>query len=366
MAGKTTPLAANHRALGARFTEFGGWQMPVQYTGVVAEHLAVRQACGLFDVSHMGEVEVRGPKALDFVQWVLTNDVIKAAPGRVQYNLLCTHEGGIIDDLLVYRHEDYVTLVLNASNTEKDLKWLMALAQEAPHSGQVELLNIGTQRAILAIQGPQASAAMEAVGLDVSDLPYMGFKQLGKDGEIIISRTGYTGELGYELYIPASGASDWWDKFAALEGEITVSPAGLAARDTLRLEMGYTLYGNDIDETTNPWEAGIGWAVKMNKGNFIGKDALTELKGKSRRSLVGFTVEGRGIARSGYEILVDGTPVGEVTSGSISPSLNVGVGLAYIETDSCSEGDLVDILVRGKPVQARIATPPFVPSRVRD
>ena len=365
MAGNVTPLAASHKALGARFTEFGGWEMPVQYTGVPREHLAVRQACGLFDLSHMGEVEIRGPKALDFVQWVMTNDVLKLAPGRVQYSLLCNTDGGILDDLLVYRHTDYVTLAVNASNTDKDLDWLHSLAQEAPYKGQVEIVNVGKDRAILAIQGPLAPKAMQAVGLDVLDLPYMAFRLMGQHGEIMISRTGYTGEVGYELYMPACQGVFWWDRFLALQENLGIQPVGLGARDTLRLEMGYTLYGNDIDEATNPWEAGIGWAVKLNK-EFVGKEALVRLEPSTQRHLVGFKMEGRGIARSGYPVMVDGISKGEVTSGSISPSLNVGIGLAYLKAGIGQVGDLVDVVIRGKSVSARVTATPFVPSRVKD
>lgn len=365
MADKVTPLAPSHKALGARFTEFGGWEMPVQYTGIAREHLAVRKACGLFDLSHMGEVEIRGPKALEFVQWVMTNDVLKLAPGRAQYSLLCNTDGGIIDDLLVYRHTDYVTLAVNASNTDKDLDWLSLMAQEPPYKGQVEIVNVGENRAILAVQGPLAPKAMQAVGLDVLDLPYMAFKLIGQDGETMVSRTGYTGEVGYELYMPAEQGALWWDKFLALQDSLGMRPIGLGARDTLRLEMGYTLYGNDIDETTNPWEAGIGWAVKLNK-EFVGKEALVRLKPTTGRHLVGLQMEGRGIARNGYQVMVDGISKGEVTSGSLSPSLNIGIGLAYLETGFGHEGDLVDVMIRGKLVPARITTTPFVPSRVKD
>ena len=366
MAANVTPLAPNHKALGARFTEFGGWEMPVQYTGVVDEHLAVRQTCGLFDLSHMGEVEVRGPMALDFVQSAMSNDVSKLKPGRVQYSLLCNEDGGIIDDLLVYRHTDYVTLAVNASNTVKDLDWLESLAMQPPYRGEVDILNVGQERAILAVQGPLAPRAMQAVGLDVLDLPYMSFKLIGQHGEMMVSRTGYTGEVGYELYLPADDAVSWWDKLMALTDSIGIKPVGLGARDTLRLEMGYTLYGNDIDESTSPWEAGIGWAVKLDK-EFIGREALARLKAVApQRRLVGFEIEGRGIARSGYQVMIEGALKGEVTSGSISPSLNIGIGLAYVDAASSGEGNPIDVIVRGKAVPARIASAPFVTSRVKD
>ncbi|NMB46921.1 MAG: glycine cleavage system aminomethyltransferase GcvT [Firmicutes bacterium] len=366
MAGKVTPLANHHKARGARFTEFGGWQMPVQYKGIIEEHLAVRRACGLFDLSHMGEIEIRGPLALDFAQGLMTNDVSKLAPGRVQYSLLCNETGGIIDDLLVYRHPDYVTLAVNASNTDKDLDWLQRMAARPPYRGKVEVLNVGERRAILAIQGPQAPKVMRSVGLDVLDLPYMAFRLLGQNGEIMVSRTGYTGEIGYELYMPASDAVTWWERFLGLANSVDIEPVGLGARDTLRLEMGYTLYGNDIDETTTPWEAGIGWAVKLDK-EFIGRTALLEAKAQGpQRRLVGFVVEGRGIARPGYPVYIEGELRGEVTSGCISPSSNRPVGLAYVDSAWAEAGTSIEILVRGRAVAGRITSVPFMPSRVRD
>ncbi|NMB12426.1 MAG: glycine cleavage system aminomethyltransferase GcvT [Firmicutes bacterium] len=366
MAGNVTPLAARHKALGARFTEFGGWEMPVQYTGIIDEHLAVRQACGLFDLSHMGEVEIRGPLALEFAQRLMTNDILKLAPGRVQYSLLCNEAGGIIDDLLVYRHPDHVTLAVNASNTVKDLDWLQQMAAKSSYRGQVEIVNVGAERAILAVQGPLAPTAMQAVGLEVLDLPYMAFRLLGSKEELMVSRTGYTGEIGYELYLPATEATSWWDRFMELGDSLGLKPIGLGARDTLRLEMGYTLYGNDIDETTTPWEAGIGWAVKLDK-EFLGREALRETKARGlKRRLVGFKVEGRGIARPGYPIQVAGEIVGEVTSGCIAPSLNEAIGLAYVDLAWAKEGTLIETLIRNRAVTAKTVSVPFVPSRVRD
>ena len=366
MAGNVTPLAASHKALGARFTEFGGWEMPVQYTGIIDEHLVVRQRCGLFDLSHMGEIEIRGPLALEFAQRVLSNDVRKVTPGRVQYSLLCNEKGGILDDLLVYRHADYVTLVVNASNTDKDLDWLRRVAREPLYQGKVEISNVGAERAILAVQGPLAPKVMNAVDLDVLDLPYMAFRLLGRRGELMVSRTGYTGEVGYELYLPAADAVTWWERFMGVKESIGIQPVGLGARDTLRLEMGYTLYGNDIDETTNPWEAGIGWAVKLDK-EFIGREALLQTKAQGlQRCLVGFRVDGRGIARPGYPVQVSDELKGEVTSGCISPSLDKAIGLAYLDHTCAEEGTLLEVIVRGKAVAAQIVSLPFVPSRVRD
>lgn len=366
MASNVTPLAASHRLLGARFTEFGGWEMPVQYTGIIDEHLAVRERCGLFDLSHMGEIEIRGPMALEFIQGVLSNDVFKLAPGRVQYSLLCNHMGGILDDLLVYRHQDHATLVVNASNTDKDLDWLRQVALQPSYRGKVEIVNVGEERAILAVQGPLAPKAMQAVGLDVLDLPYMAFRLLGQEGELMVSRTGYTGEVGYELYLPVAHAVTWWERFMGLGERIGIKPVGLGARDTLRLEMGYTLYGNDIDETTSPWEAGIGWAVKLDK-EFIGREALLQTKAQGlKRRLVGFRVEGRGIARPGYPVQVSGEPKGEVTSGCISPSLDQAIGLAYLDHTCSKEETPIEVIIRGKAIAAQIVSLPFIPSRVRD
>lgn len=366
MDSKVTPLVASHKALGARFTEFGGWEMPVQYTGIIDEHLAVRRACGLFDLSHMGEVQIRGPMALEFAQELMTNDVLKLKQGRVQYSLLCNEMGGIIDDLLVYRHPEHVTLAVNASNTDKDLEWLQRQAANPRYQGKVEIVNVGAERAILAVQGPLAPKAMQAVGLEVSDLPYMAFRLLGDNGELMVSRTGYTGEIGYELYLPAADATRWWDRFVDLRDDIEIRPVGLGARDTLRLEMGYTLYGNDIDETTTPWDAGIGWAVKLDK-EFIGRKALLEAQVQGpKRQLVGFVMDGRGIARPGYSVLVSGEPKGEVTSGCISPILNKAIGLAYIDPGCTDEGSSIEIVIRGKAIAAHIASTPFAASRVRD
>ncbi|NLA58301.1 MAG: glycine cleavage system aminomethyltransferase GcvT [Firmicutes bacterium] len=366
MAGRVTPLDDHHKRLGARFTEFGGWEMPVQYSGIIDEPLSVRQGCGLFDLSHMGEVDIRGLLALEFAQWVLTNDVLKAAPGRVQYSLLCSETGGIIDDLLVYRHPDYVTLIVNASNTAEDLEWLLQQANKPPYRGKVAIVNVGEERAILAVQWPKAPEVMEAAGLgEVLDLPYMAFCLLGDNGELMVSRTGYTGEIGYELYMPAGDAAHWWERFMMLAEPMGLKPVGLGARDTLRLEMGYTLYGSDIDESTTPWEAGLGWAVKLSK-EFIGRDALAASKGRHSRLLVGFVLHDRGIARGGYTVQAEGQPIGKVTSGCISPTLNRAAGLAYVDISRSKPGTPVQIVIRGKEAAAEIAPLPFVPSRVKD
>ena len=353
---KRTPFHDIHAALGAKLVPFAGYEMPVQYpAGITAEHKAVRVACGVFDVSHMGELLVRGPQASAFVNHVTTNDVSKLAVGQAHYSMLCNTRGTIEDDCLVYRLADHYMVVVNASNKDKDLAHLRA--QLAGFDATIE--DVSEALALLAVQGPQAEAVLATLTTqDLAAIPYYWFVE----GEVagvrgIISRTGYTGEDGFELYLPAEGAPAVWDALMAT-GQVT--PCGLGARDTLRLEMGMALYGNDIDDTTTPYEANLGWIVKLAKGNFVGREALQRQKEQGiPRRLVGFTVDERAIPRHGHAVFHDGAPSGEVRSGTMSPSLGIPIGTCYLPTPAAAEGTAFEVEIRGKRVPARVVKPPF-------
>lgn len=354
---QTTPLHDRHVQLNAKLVPFGGFAMPVQYpSGITAEHKAVREAAGLFDVSHMGEFAVGGPGAEDFVSYVTTNDPASLAIGQAQYSAMCFESGGIVDDLVVYRMaEDVYRLVVNAANIEKDWAHVSSYADRF----DIDLRNESEEIALLALQGPLAQAALDP--LTDTDLEAIGFYWFAV-GEVagvpaVISRTGYTGEDGFELYVAPEGAGELWD--ALLRGDIGVTPAGLGARDTLRLEMGYALYGSDIDDETTPLEARLGWLVKLDKGDFVGRAALQSQKvdGVARR-LTGIRLVERGFPRPGYEVLCDGKPVGPVRSGTVSPSLGYGIATAYLPTDASADAD-VRIVIRGTEVRGEIARTPF-------
>lgn len=357
---KRTAFYAIHQSLGARIVPFAGFEMPVQYAGIIQEHRCVRTSVGMFDVSHMGEFEVRGKDAAEFVQQITINDVSKLVPGKVQYSAMCYPDGGIIDDLLVYRMEDRFFLVVNASNTEKDFTWI-----EQHRSGDVELADRSDEISLLAIQGPDCIQTLQKLtNVSLSEIPYYNFVQTELAGvEMIVSRTGYTGELGMELYFPSEVATgeQVWQAVMEAGKEFGIQPIGLGARDTLRLEMGFRLYGNDIDQTTNPLEAGLGWITKLGKGDFIGRDALLKIKQEGlKRQLVGFVAEGRAVARHGYEVRKNGSTVGMVTSGTFSPSLERNIGMAYVDAKSSGLGDTVSIPVRNAEVQAKITEIPFL------
>ncbi len=353
---RRTPLHDRHRALGAKLVPFAGYEMPVQYpAGITAEHKAVRERCGVFDVSHMGEFVVRGPQATEFVNHVTTNDVAKLAVGQAHYSTLCNERGTIEDDCLVYRHADHLVVVVNASNRDKDLAHV--LRYKGAYDCTVE--DASDDIALLAVQGPEAEEVLRPLtATDLSAIKYYWFAE----GEVAgvpctVSRTGYTGEDGFELYCPADRAGELWDALLAT-GRVT--PCGLGARDTLRLEMGMALYGNDIDDTTNPLEANLAWVVKMAKGDFVGRAALEAFKaaGVTRR-LVGFTVAERAIPRHGMPVLVAGAPSGEVCSGTMSPSTGVPIGLCYVPAASAADGSAIEIDVRGRRVPAAVTKPPF-------
>jgi aminomethyltransferase len=360
---KRTPLNSAHRRLGGRMVEFGGWDMPVQYTaGTMTEHLRTRTHAGLFDVSHMGEIDVRGPDAIPFINRLTSNDVTKLIDGQAQYSALTTPEGTVIDDLLVYRFaEDYLLLVVNAGTTDKDWDWIKS------HQGDenVELQNVSADYCQIAIQGPDALAILQPLTpVPLSEIKYYHFRQGEVDGvPSIVSRTGYTGEDGFEVYAAADKAEQIWNKileagdFGADDG---VLPCGLAARNTLRLEAGMCLYGHEIDETTTLLEANLGWICKLNKGEFIGRGRLAKQKEEGiKRKLVGFEVTDRGIARDGQDVLIGGQRAGQVTSGSPAPFLKKNIGMAYVPIDSAKEGGAIEIDVRGRLVGAQIVPLPF-------
>ena len=375
---KTTPLHAVHAALGAKMMPFGGYDMPVQYTSILDEHRAVREAAGLFDVSHMGEVWVRGPEALAFVQRLVTNDASKLFPpgggpdgapyGRVMYTVMCREDGTAVDDLLVYRMAgDAFFLVINAANIEKDLAHIRRLHAEAGLDCTVE--DVSDETALLALQGPRAFDILRDVtDLPVDDLPYYHFLRPAP-GEFlgcqraILSHTGYTGEKGLEIYCEPARAAAVWDALMTAGAPYGLRPAGLGARDTLRLEAGYCLYGHELDDETNPLEAGLGWVVKLDGRDFTGSEALRRVKeAKPARRLVGFVMEERGIPREGYALVdEDGRPLGAVTSGSQSPVLGQGVGLGYVPNDPAytTPGAPLWVDVRGRRLKATVAKPPF-------
>lgn len=362
---KTTPLHAVHEQLGARMMEFGGFEMPVQYSGIIDEHMAVRQDAGLFDVSHMGEVLIRGEHAFDFVQHLITNNAAPLYDGRALYTVMCTPEGGIIDDGLVYRRSDTEYLmVLNAANIERDLSWMRA------HNPMgTTLQNISDETALLALQGPRAfEIAQPFLDAPLDELSFYHFWERGGGAflgcdEAMISRTGYTGEPGLELYVPADQAEHVWTALLDAGAEHGLKPAGLGARDTLRLEAGLCLHGNDITEGTNPYEAGLGWLVKLGKDEFLGRDALREIHDRGpERSLVGFVATERGIPRHDDVLQApDGTPIGVVTSGTQSPLLDTGIGLGYVpnKPQYTEDGQSLRVASPRRTFAVDVTEPPF-------
>jgi aminomethyltransferase len=360
---KRTPFDDIHVASGAKMVEFAGYNMPIQYQGIIAEHKRVRSTVGVFDVTHMGEFEVRGKNAFEFVQKMTTNDVTKLSEGRVQYSSMCYDDGGIVDDLLVYHCGDYIQLVVNASNLDKDFNWLKDHAQ-----GDVQLIDKSDETSLLAVQGPKSKDVMKKLtDINLEALEYYHFTH-GKVAGIncLLSRTGYTGEHGYEIYFDADLVlgKKMWDAIFEAGAEFSIEPIGLGARDSLRLEVGYCLYGNDIDKTTNPLEAGLGWITKIAKGDFVGRGPIVALKEAGlKRKLVGMTVEGKSFPRHGYEIAVNGTVCGHVTSGTVSPMIEKGIAMGYVPAEYSALGSIVNILIRNQPVPATVVKLPFVENR---
>ena len=356
-----TPLFDRHVALGAKLADFGGWEMPIEYTGTVGEHTAVRESVGIFDVSHMGKMRITGPGAVDFVNTLVANDVHRIGDGQAQYSMLCTEDGGIVDDLIVYRFgQDDIFIVPNAANAAT----VVAAFREAVPAG----ITIDDQHhalGIIAVQGPRCAEVLTALGLP-TDHDYMAMVEATWQGHrVLVCRTGYTGERGFELIAPSESLGALWDALAEQVAAVGGQPAGLGARDTLRTEMGYPLHGQDISLDTSPVEAGLGWAVGWDKPTFRGRDVLVAQKatGPTRR-LRGVRMVGRGIPRPHMQVQHNGRVVGETTSGTFSPSLRQGVALAYLPA-SIPVGEAIQVDVRGSLVDAEVVAPPFVDSHVR-
>ncbi|HET7224946.1 MAG TPA: glycine cleavage system aminomethyltransferase GcvT [Candidatus Eisenbacteria bacterium] len=354
---KRTPFYEFHRQLGAKLVEFAGFEMPLRYTGDQREHLAVRNAAGLFDISHMGEFRVRGRQAGAFLQRMVTNDVLGAEVGQAVYSPMCRPDGGIVDDLIVYRFADHWMVVVNASTTAKDFAWLK---EHVP--AEVSIDDDSDDTALLAVQGPRAAEMLRGhipdAALALGTYRFLEGRLFGAPA--IVSRTGYTGEDGFELYFDRAHAAPVWEGLMAAGGAVGLEPVGLGARDTLRLEMGYMLYGNDIDDTTTPIEAGLGWTVKFDAGDFLGRDALLAQKQHGTlRKLVGFALEGRRVPRHDMVIEAEGRPVGVVTSGSFSPSLKQGIGMGYVEPAYARLGTPLEIAANGARLDAKVVKRPF-------
>jgi aminomethyltransferase len=357
-----TPFYNAHLALKAKMVPFAGWEMPVMYTGIIEEHNLVRTKAGLFDTSHMGEIEIEGKDAQALVQKLITNDISRMSINQALYSPMCRDDGGIIDDIIVYKFsEQHFMLVVNASNLQKDYQWITAQSRGL----KVNLNNISSRTALLALQGPQSRHILQKLlKFDISQLNYYWFKKEDIVGlPAIIARTGYTGELGYEIFITGASADrllELWNLLLEKGNYFGLGPCGLGARDTLRLEMKYALYGNDIDDSTNPLEAGLEWTVKFQKGDFNGHRALLKIKEKGlKRKLVGFQMLDRSIARHGYGIFNNGKKVGEVTSGSFAPSLGKGIGMGYVAIELADIDTEIEIDIRDKKYKARIVKTPF-------
>lgn len=356
-----TPLHDEHKALGARMVPFGGWDMPVQYSGVMAEHHAVRQAAGLFDVSHMGRVAVRGKGAEAFLDHITTNDVKKMTDGRCQYSLLCREDGGIVDDIIISRNlaEDYL-VVVNASNRAKDFSWMQS--QIRTGIDDVVLTDESDVWGLVAIQGPKSVKIVEKFfNQDVSALSYYHFKKtVWKDATIILWRTGYTGEDGFEIFVPTVLVANLWRELLFFGKDDGLLPVGLGARDTLRLEAAYSLYGHELSDSINPLEAGLGWVVKFDKGDFVGREALIKVREKGvMRTRIGFELSEAGIARDGCGVFCGDKKIGVVTSGTHSPTLGKAIGLALVDAGSIREGDNILLDIRGKKKNGLVVKTPF-------
>jgi aminomethyltransferase len=356
---KNTALSDKHIQLGAKMVPFAGYNMPVQYAGINAEHETVRKGVGVFDVSHMGEFIIKGDKALSLIQRVTSNDASKLYDGKVQYSCLPNEDGGIVDDLLVYRiDEKTYMLVVNASNIEKDWNWISKFNTDG-----VDMKDISDRTSLLAVQGPKAAEALQSLtDIDLGSMEYYTFKKgkfAGIDN-VLLSATGYTGAGGFEIYVDNKDAERVWDAVFKAGEAFGIKPIGLGARDTLRLEMGFCLYGNDIDDATSPLEAGLGWVTKFNK-EFTNSAALQQQKQDgTKRKLVGFEMIDRGIPRHDYEIVgADGSVIGKVTSGTQSPSLQKAIGMGYVKNEFAKEGTEIFINIRDNKIKAKIVKPPF-------
>ena len=363
---KTTPLLDLHKELGAKLVPFAGWNMPIQFAGVLSEHTCVRERVGLFDVSHMGEIEVKGKDAKNFLQFLLSNNVEKMFDGSILYSLMCYETGGVVDDLLAYRFsENHYFLCVNASNSDKDYDWIARHAS----SFNVNIKNTSSETSQLALQGPDAKNVLQSLcDISLDDLSYYNFRKgMVNNVESLISRTGYTGEDGFELYLSPEKVSEVFRSLMEQGRSYGVQPIGLGARDTLRIEMGYPLYGNEIDNNPTPLDAGLGWVIKFDKGEFLGRGSLLKQKeqGSLRRKLVGLKLLTRGVPRAHYQVFKNGESVGEVTSGTFSPTLNTGVGLCYVSSEYSDIGNHLDVKIRDQLVATEVIQLPFVPSHVK-
>lgn len=355
---KRTPLYSIHRRLGAKMVEFAGWEMPVRYRGVIEEHLAVRKRAGLFDVSHMGEIEVRGARALDSCQRLTANDLSKLRVGQAQYNLLLNEQGGVVDDCVVYRlGADHLFFCVNAANADKDFRWIRERA-----GGDAEAENTSSRYVQLALQGPRAEEVLRGLtSLRLEEIKpfYFSFGEVASV-RCLVARTGYTGEDGFELFCDADQGAQLWLSLLEAGRGLGLEPCGLGARDTLRLERALPLYGHELDEETTPLEAGLEWVVKFAKGPFLGREALLKQREEGiSRKLVGIEMVEPGIARGGYRIFKAGNPIGQVTSGTKSPTLGKAIALAYVPATEGIAGNRLEVEIRGRRVQARVVSLPF-------
>jgi aminomethyltransferase len=355
---RTTPLNATHRKMGAKMVDFGGWDMPVQYSSLLEEHHAVRQRVGVFDVSHMGEIEIRGPEALKLVDYVSTNNASKLKIGQAHYSALLYEHGGFVDDILVHKvADDHYFICVNASNQDKDYEHIAA-----HNKFDCTVENAGEKYAQIAIQGPRALETLQKLTpVELAPIKYYWFTDGVVSGTPArIARTGYTGEDGFEIYVSPNEAPRIWDEILAAGAEFGIKPAGLGARNTLRLEAKMALYGHEMDATITPWEADLAWIVKLDKGDFVGREALIKQKERGiARRLIGFEMRGRGIGRDGYEVQIDGAAAGWVTSGGPAPTLNKNIGLCYLPVYQCEIGRVIHVMVRNQPVEAVTVPTPF-------
>lgn len=361
---KRTPLHTLHRQLGARMMHFGGWDMPVSYSGIIEEHQRVRTHAGLFDVSHMGEFEITGSHAEDAVQYLTINNVRPLEVHQLQYNAMCNEDGGIIDDLTVCRlAPDRFLLVVNASNIDKDFAWIRQHLVPG-----AEVRDVSDTKALLALQGPDAEAILQRLtAIDLRQLSYYhALPTTLNEQHVLVCRSGYTGEDGFEVLTDASQAPMLWQAIMAAGQDFSLIPVGLGARDTLRLEAGYLLYGTDMDETVNPFEVRLGWITKLDQEDFIGRNALKRCKEEGmRRRITGFIMQQRGVPRAHYQVRRDGRPIGEVTSGTMSPTLGQAIGTALVQREYAKVDTEFDIDIRHQAVKARVVASPFVPRRVK-
>jgi aminomethyltransferase len=362
---KTTPLIGIHKELRGKLVPFAGWQMPIQFQGVMQEHQCVREGVGIFDVSHMGEIEIQGPSAKGLIQKLMTNDIDSMHDNQALYTLMCLENGGVVDDLLVHRFsEDHYFLCVNASNAEKDFQWILKNAG----SCDATIRNTSHETAQLAIQGKHSEALLQKLcKTPLSEIRYYHFtKEKIHNFASIIARTGYTGEDGFEVYVDAGDAEPLFRAILDAGKEFDLKPIGLGARDTLRMEMGYALYGNEINEESRPLEAGLGWVIKLGKDEFIGQAELKKQKAEgNRRKLVGVRLLDRGVPRPHYRVLKNGAPVGELTSGTFSPTLNTGIGLCYVSPEYAEPGTKLEVEIRKLSVPAEVVKPPFLPTSVK-